>query len=446
MDQHPIPQDVTGFQFKLIGSMTVKQFGFVAVGVILAVILYYLPSQVGSWQWILKSLLIVPAGVSGVIIAFVPIEGRPADVMATNFAKALFSPNQYVYRRQGRQFSFSKIADIKVQTAQQVAAEKTAHEARLQRTSDSRGARLEAFLINSSQSQVRNSLDEKEMAFYKNISAISGPLSSPSSAVAGPILPQANVPHVAPMVASAAPIMTPPALSHAAPQPPPSLPTPPAAPVPTPSISPDVAAPTSATTLSPEEQLLEQQLNAAKLEEAKTPPTAAAGAHLKVLELEKKIQEIHQQKQQIDKELTQAKAQLATIQQAPVSPPVVTPPSTAAVSTQPPLPNPDLPHVSDTPNVVVGIVRDPRGNNLSNILVEIKDKDGNPVRAFKTNPLGHFASATPLAAGTYTIELEDPKKLNSFDPIQLTASNQILLPLEIVSHDAREELRKQLFN
>lgn len=75
MDQHPIPQDVTGFQFKLIGTMTVKQFGYVASGVVAAVILYYLPLNAAFW--ILFKVLFVPLfGASGVIIAFVPRGGR----------------------------------------------------------------------------------------------------------------------------------------------------------------------------------------------------------------------------------------------------------------------------------------------------------------------------------------------------------------------------------
>ena len=36
MDNHPIPQDVTGFQFRLIGDMTIKQFAYLAGGMILA--------------------------------------------------------------------------------------------------------------------------------------------------------------------------------------------------------------------------------------------------------------------------------------------------------------------------------------------------------------------------------------------------------------------------
>jgi len=90
-------------------------------------------------------------------------------------------------------------------------------------------------------------------------------------------------------------------------------------------------------------------------------------------------------------------------------------------------------------------VRDARGNVLPGILVEIKDKDGNPVRAFKTNGLGHFASATPVANGIYTIIFEDLKGKQDFEVVQIEAKGEIMLPLEIISHDAREALRKELF-
>src|SRR5438874_1057097 len=108
MDQHPIPQDVTGFQFKLIGTMTVKQFGYVACGVVSAVVLFYLP--IHSALGILLKVFLIPAlGASGVIIAFVPVDGRPIDVMTSNFIKALFSPNQYIYHREGKKLSFTTI-------------------------------------------------------------------------------------------------------------------------------------------------------------------------------------------------------------------------------------------------------------------------------------------------------------------------------------------------
>jgi len=119
-EQHPIPQDVTGFQFKLIGTMTVKQFGYVAAGVIMAVVVYYLPLH-SAFGVLVKVLLVPLFGASGAIISFVPIDGRPIDLMATNFIKALFSPNQYIYHRQGRVLSFDAVTVMKVQPVKKAA-------------------------------------------------------------------------------------------------------------------------------------------------------------------------------------------------------------------------------------------------------------------------------------------------------------------------------------
>jgi len=95
MDNHPIPQDVTGFQFRLIGDMTIKQFAYLAAGVVLAWICLSLPIF-----FLFKFLFIILFGGSGVILAFVPLGGRPADAMIVYFFKAVFSPTQYVYKAQ----------------------------------------------------------------------------------------------------------------------------------------------------------------------------------------------------------------------------------------------------------------------------------------------------------------------------------------------------------
>ncbi len=97
-------------------------------------------------------------------------------------------------------------------------------------------------------------------------------------------------------------------------------------------------------------------------------------------------------------------------------------------------------------NVIMGVIKDPRGNPLPNILVEVKDSEDNPVRAFKTNGLGQFASATPLSNGTYTISLEDSKNQQKFDAVKFDAIGEIIPPIEVISVDDREELRRSLFN
>lgn len=476
MDQHPIPQDVTGFQFKLIGTMTVKQFGYVAVGAVLAVILYYLP--INSPLGILLKVFLIPAlGASGVIIAFVPVDGRPIDVMATNFAKALFSPNQYIYKRQGRKMSFSVVNVVKP-TAAQTAAQGTAQASKPMSQSDDKQAKLQAFLINS-QGGVKNELDKKEASFLNAFTPVlptAGVVATPSPTLAAPtqtpiqagpkfVTPKpamTSIPMAQPNIA--VPNVTPNTTSaQTTPQTATPIQAQPATPAP---VQPIQAAPVvpaqkeTPETLSQKELQLEQALAQAKQEEAKPLPQAAhEAAHVKVETVTKQIEEIHAQKMQLEQELAKLKTQLSE-QKAPataqvIPAPVQTPQS--AIPVQDPhfikiVPKAeadkrtDVPRVSDTPNVVVGIVKDPRGNVLSNILVEVKDKSGNPVRAFKTNPLGQFASATPLSPGVYTIELEDPKGQNNFDVIQITANNEIMRPIEIISHDAREALRQQLFN
>jgi hypothetical protein len=104
-----------------------------------------------------------------------------------------------------------------------------------------------------------------------------------------------------------------------------------------------------------------------------------------------------------------------------------------------------FPQLPDTPNIVLGIIKDPRGRVIPNILVEIMNQQGVPVRAFKTNALGQFAAATPLSNGEYIVMLEDPRKLNEFEQIHITLDGEIFNPLEITSTDQREKLRRELF-
>jgi hypothetical protein len=470
MDQHPIPQDVTGFQFKLIGTMTVKQFGYVAVGAILAVVLYYLPIN-SAFGILLKVFLIPLLGASGVVVAFVPIDGRSIDVMATNFVKALFSPNQYVYKHQGRKMSFSSVT-----TVRQTEAQKNAQAAAKPNTAASQSIekqqKLQAFLL-SAHGGVKNELDKKEASFLKSFA----PVTPTSTAAAAPkFTPIAQKSAAQPMTLPkplvptqqatyTKPAVTPlPAASSMQSAPAQSAPMSQAPMSPTAAPEPNTNAKETAETLAQKEQLLEQELAKAKQEEIST---QAPAVHQKVETLANQIDVIHAQKVQLEQELAKLQSQLsqqktapAVLQPAPVQPSA---PAAAPIEAKQtiPLQDPklikvvakeaaekksDVPRVSDTPNVVVGIVKDPRGNVLSNILVEVKDKSGNPVRAFKTNPLGQFASATPLSPGVYTMELEDPKNQHKFDVIQITANNEIMRPIEIISHDAREALRQQLFS
>ncbi|MBU4098265.1 PrgI family protein [Patescibacteria group bacterium] len=383
MEQHPIPQDVTGFQFKLIGTMTVKQFGYVAVGAILAVICWYAPSP-GLWLILVKFILLPVFGLTGVIIAFVPIEGRPVDVMATHFVHALISPNQYVYIKRGRRFSFTQTTYTKI-TPVSPNAQRTG--AQPKTNIENKKEQQLRTLLSGRYNNIKNNLDKKEMAFLKTIENATIP-----------------IPIIVPVMHT--PVSNPPSTPAARSQ-----------------------------SLVRQEELLQQQLAIARQE----------NSNQKMLLLQSQIQDIHSQKGQVEQELLKLRTQLSA-QKPQTSPMPHTDVAHVRNIPQNMIKSAGFSHVSDTPNIIIGIIKDARNNILPNILVEVKNKDGNPVRAFKANPLGQFASATPLANGVYTIELEDPKKQHAFDVIQINANGQIMLPIEIISHDAREELRKALFN
>lgn len=328
MDNHPIPQDVTGFQFKLIGDMTIKQFAYLAGGVISGWIFFSLP---------ITSFIRFPASfvfiLTGITFAFIPIAGRPVDVMLGNFIKSLFSPTQYVYKKSGQSGFLPNLPAITTK---------------------------------------ENPIDALEKQKEKENES-----------------------------------------------------------------------------LQKKETVLEKELEEAKTKEAS--PLTTSQEHQKVISLEQQLQEILFQKEELAQQIValQKKLQTQPTQNKPVFAPttlnqkaptqnVRKVPKTMARSV-------GLPITPNAPNIVTGIVKDPRGNPLPNILIEIKDKDDNPVRAFKTTLLGQFASATALTNGTYTINFEDPKMQNKFDAIEVQVTGEIIMPIEVRSIDQREELRKSLF-
>lgn len=277
MDNHPIPQDVTGFQFKLIGNMTIKQFAYLATGIVLAWVFFQLP---------ISFLIKIPTcgflAILGIGLAFLRVSGRPMDLMIGHFIKALFRPTQFVYEKSGTSLFPKQAVTTKI------------------------------YKDNF------NPLPKDKLKAY----------------IESQVAPASVPPQASPLT---------------------QFPTPP---------------------------------------------------------------------------LQQPKPAPKTISPSPYIKGRVT----------------GIPSAPDFPNLITGVTKDPRGNTLPNILIEVKDKDGNPVRAFKTNEVGRFASATPLLNGTYTMELEDPKRQNKFEPKTINVTGQIIMPIEVISVDTREELRKSLFS
>lgn len=93
-EQHPIPQQISAYQFRLVGDMTLKQFFQVAGGALVALLIYSSPLHpVIKWPGILISFLF------GVALAFFPIEDRPLEKWIVAFFKSIYSPTIFVWQR-----------------------------------------------------------------------------------------------------------------------------------------------------------------------------------------------------------------------------------------------------------------------------------------------------------------------------------------------------------
>jgi hypothetical protein len=369
MENHPIPQDVTGFQFKLIGNMTVKQFAYLATGVIFAWALLQLPANI---------LITFPFSalfaLLGIGLAYVPVGGRPMDLMIGNYIKALFRPTQFIYEKTGGQIYFP--SKIQPTTSKNVRQYENVQ-------SPLPKDKLETYL-ESLDTKPKNKVDEVENNLLKSIADLSAD-SLPNTI---DVNPDSNIPHDAPQIDP---------VKNSTPQGGPSeiapitkLQAP---------IKPQISKPPIATKPS-------TTASVAKPTPSPTPSTKP-----------------HEQQQSI------LSGQIK-----------LTKPTATRVNN--PMNTQGSP---EFPNLVTGIINDARGNALPNILIEVRDKDNNPVRAFKTNEFGRFASATPLANGTYTIEFEDPKGQNKFEKKLINLTGKIVLPIEAISVDTREELRRSLF-
>lgn len=94
MDQHPMPRQITTFEFKLIGFLTLRQFLYLVIFIPLAFVVFKLfPIPILN---ILAAILVAGLGIG---LAFLPINGRPLDIWIKNLVKRLTSPTQFVYKK-----------------------------------------------------------------------------------------------------------------------------------------------------------------------------------------------------------------------------------------------------------------------------------------------------------------------------------------------------------
>lgn len=484
MEQHPIPQNVTTFQFRLIGDMTIKQFGYLAGGIILAYICYKLPLPF-FFTWPLA----IAAGLLGFGLAFVPIEERPMDIWILAFLKNVYSPTQYVWQKTtpppapaaaalpiqnnaGKQSPspapraasgtglismvnqlVERILPVPAPNSPAAPATPPAPETRVATPMPPTQIHQSTIHKQSTAELIAQLFGPHESKQEDNVAAPIPPTILTSSSVKegmfdwlknffGPKSP-APPPRVAFTDAFAntpLPVVTGKRLdlSGAAP------PTKPE----TPSGNPQQPVPAPAT----QEHISRLESN---LDRLKKELEGSTLSQKRILELQKQLTEVLSQKDKLETEVAMLRK---SARETPKDAPTYRP---AGVSSSPaPLPTvrvmtPDvakkagLPRLTTFPNIVTGIIKDGNGNLLTGVLVTVRDKNDIPLRALKTNKLGQFAASTQLPSGIYLIEVEDPRGNYTFDRIQITVSGVVMPPIEIFAKSqkqiSRDKLAREIF-
>lgn len=440
MDQHPVPRQITTFEFKLIGFMTLRQFLYLLVAFPVAYIVFALfPIP------IVNILLAVVVAVIGILFAFVPIQDRPIEVWVRNLWKRLQSPTQYFYHKQNEPLYFLKdlyfLADPHHMLAHIESKEKLAKYLTMtrQRKRPDRRKQQVTQALHKSTSDLRTDTRPYQGADASTVSetqaapqaqgpmtgmaagVASGAAAAPAAsgpvswAMAGPSNPSPATP-AQPQASGPQPEASPqpeetlkePLKPEVLPQQPTGTPPPP-----TPAVTPPV--PTSPLTNAP-------TADQPAAVPAPPVPTVTPPAPTPVVEQ-------------------------PTVT-APVQQPTVTQPSPQPQPPPPPQehqpPPPPAPTAAQQPKATVtqqqkpfltGIVKTAKRYPLPGVMVYIKDGQGNPIRMMKTNPHGVFATFNPMQPGTYLLEVKDPNGTYFFDTMNISVKETNTLPIEVISKE-----------
>ena len=347
MEQHPIPQQISSYQFRLVGDMTLKQFFQLAGGALVSLLFYASPLHpVIKWPFILFFSLL------GVALAFLPLEERPLEKWIMAFFRSIYSPTSFFWQRSAAQVFYREEAPAPQEKIIAPGGEKALQEYLSSTTNQKTGPFAK--------------LEEAERAFLSGLSSLFG---------GGP---------------SPAPSFSPPAQQFA-----PQTPLPPVQPPPVQKQDHELDVPQT-------EVIKVVQPGAPRLVVEEQTPGGVVQQQIRMAPVAPVVESQRQ---------VGGKQAQFSLEAAPPSPPTV-------------------------PNTVVGQITDEQGKIIEGAIMEIKDIAGRPVRALKSNKLGHFMIVTPLTNGRYDVIIE--KDEFSFDPISFEAKGEIIPPIALTARPLQQ--------
>lgn len=362
--QHPIPQQIASYKFKLVGDMTLPQFLKLAAGVSVALI-FYATGIPGIVKW---PLMLISAGL-GTALAFVPLGGRPLEKWILAFVRSIYTPTSYVWTPGTAGAYFKGEAAPAIAPASPLVQPTTTIQPTTapMQTATPSGSGQPARVISQTVQQVGSTPQQPKPKQVVEI-----PEEEIVESISSSKLESAEKSYLARITQSF------------------SLPT----------ISKFTR---QQTQTKPEAQsVVIPNSQFVTVAPANAPQPKVEKPQVPLENLPKVTSKVEPIIGREDK-ITTTQAQF----------------SAAAA---PPVP-------SDRPNVIVGQVMDGAGHIVDAAILEITDEAGRPLRAFKTNKLGHFTIATPLPSGKYRLTTE--KEGLTFEPISFEAKGEIIQPIAV---------------
>lgn len=329
MESHPIPQQISSYQFRLVGDMTLKQFFQIGGGALVSLLIYATHIHpVVKWPLIVFSFAV------GAALAFLPFEERPLSKWIVSFFGSIYSPTI---------FTWSKSATPPVYFSTDTQTQTTQTQAPVQPA-------VNEYLKTLPQAKEPEKLEKEEQGFLQKISDIF-----------------TQVAHL--------PVKT----------------TQPA---------------------TPADKILPKKEN----------PTAVPGSHPISL-----TGQGFRPKIVVEEKVMNEVPLVPEVKITPTTPVLKETEINAKEAQFSPGASP--PNPPYMPNTVVGQVLDDQGKIVEGAILEIRDTAGRPVRALRSNKVGHFIIVTALPNGQYDIVTEKEGLL--FEPVTFEAVGKIIPPILI---------------
>ncbi len=402
LEQHAIPTEVTTYEFRLVGDMTLKQFGWLAGGIMIAILLYlanFIPFFI-RWP------LIPTFAILGAAIAFVPYQGRGLDRWIVAFIKAIYSPTEFTWHK-----------ELTIPAYLQPNRTVTLSNPSAQKKISVTPSQIEDYLESLTYQRSQTVPDELESAKLANINNLLDPNPTQpqiiSQTIAQPSSEQDTQPNpLPPQTPSTSSLPQDPQIISQT-----ILDEP---------INPDTQPATDPIIESPLYDPSSTENN--NPSEPNTPIADTTSLQSSPNETSQTTQnQITQNPQGQEPEIPTPVIQAMSAPQENLSDTSSNSNVTTNAST---FTSRHLPPPPTLNNIISGVVVDNQDNPLAGAIVEINTQDNQPVRALRTNQHGQFTIATPLAQGDYLISAD--KDDYEITPQSIDITDQIIPPITLI--------------